>query len=61
MYDIDGIGCVRPDEAIEILRGEFEGLPDDCIRAIVFRFDKGNNRHVDFVEFLEFYAFIKAK
>ena len=60
-YDEDGTGYVTPDQALEILKKEFDGLPDSSVRAMIFRFDQDNNGMVDFEEFLDFYAFIKAK
>ena len=60
-YDTHNTGYVTPDEALEILRNEFDGLPEGSMRSMIFRFDEDNNGMVDFEEFLEFYAFIKAK
>ena len=40
---------------------EFDGLPVDSIQSMVKRFDADGNNQVDFSEFIEFYAFIKAK
>ncbi len=60
-YDDEGTGMVTPEDAVNILSAEFHDLPLDSIRCMIFRFDKDNNNMVDFSEFVDFYACIKAK
>ena len=54
-------GYVSPGAALIIMKTEFPGMPDAYLQAMVTRFDVDNNGQVDFYEFVEFYAFVKAK
>ena len=54
-------GFVTPEEAVAIMIKEQPDLPEANMAAVIRRFDRDSNNKVDFEEFMDFYAHIRAK